>query len=76
MLVANWLFGPFFSPFFGRKIMLLNRPPEPHAAWEAEDLDFTQGNKEQEEGRPINSKFVYLQNFGSTGFDSEFGHRM
>ena len=27
MLVANWLFGPFLSPFFGRKIMLLNRPP-------------------------------------------------
>ena len=27
MLVANSLFGLFFSPFFGRKIMLLNRPP-------------------------------------------------
>ena len=32
MLLANLLFGPFFSsvfsPFFRRKIMLLNRPPE------------------------------------------------
>ena len=26
MLVANSLFGPFFSQFFGRKIMLLNPP--------------------------------------------------
>ena len=27
MLVANLLFGPLFSPLFGRKIMLLNRHP-------------------------------------------------